>query len=360
MISSKGKALMSSNESENLVYALRRIVHALDLHSRWLNKSFALTSPQLVSLYQIGRNEGLTTGELARRTSLSCATATGIVDRLEQRGLVKRERNGEDRRQVRLNLTEEGRLLSERRPPLLQEAFLEALDCLAAPERSQMLHSIQLLAEMMSVIVEKRIPTQFKEEGILEPGPLNPPLASKASPAGFLESCRMLMADGAASFQPEQQKTPELFVIFTREELNLHLSLDALVSFLHENLKPYEDAPPDIKAGIDYALSNEPTQGGFVLLAKDGEQLVGALIMLKTGMKGYVPPNLLLFVAVDSSRRGQGIGAALIRRAQGLSEGDIKLHCEYANPARRLYERLGFTSKYAEMRWMYEPGHHQP
>jgi predicted GNAT family acetyltransferase len=49
-----------------------------------------------------------------------------------------------------------------------------------------------------------------------------------------------------------------------------------------------------------------------------------------------------------------------VRRAQALSGGDIKLHVEYDNPrATTLYERLGFTSKYAEMRWTHEPCHHQ-
>ncbi len=353
---------MSSTESEKLVAELRKIVHSLDLHSRWLNKSFALTSPQLVSLNQIGRNEGLTTGDLARRTSLTCATATGVVDRLEQRGLVKRERNGKDRREVRLSLTEEGRLIAERRPPLLQEAFLNALERLEVSEKATMLRSIQLLAEMMTGIMEGGIPKGFVEGSHGESAHRDPPLAIKASPAGFLESCRMLLVDNTTTnIQIEdEQRGLQIFEVHTSTELEQHIPLGALVSFLHENLKPYEDTPPDIKAGIDYALSNDPARGGFVLLAKNGSQLLGALVMLKTGMNGYVPPNLLLFVAVDVSCRGQGTGSALVRRAQALSNSSIKLHCEYSNPARNLYERLGFTTKYAEMRWSNEQAHHRP
>lgn len=350
---------MSSTESEQLVVELRKIIHSLDLHSRWLNRSFALTSPQLVFLNQISQNEGITTGDLARNTSLTCATATGIVDRLEQRGLVKRERNGKDRRQVRLSLTEEGRLISERRPPLLQETFVEALKRLDTPVREQMLRSVQQLAGMMTSIIGKAIPEEIQEESNLGTPPLDPPLSTQASPAGFLESCRMLMVeDGTPIPQKENQELLQVLEISSQGELEKHISIENLTSFLHENLKPYEDTPQDIRAGIEYALSSEPSQNGFILLAKKGGRLKGALVMLKTGMRGYVPPNLLLFVAVEVSQRGQGTGATLVQKAQALVEGGIKLHCEYTNPARRLYERLGFTSKYAEMRWTHEPDHH--
>ena len=47
----------------------------------------------------------------------------------------------------------------------------------------------------------------------------------------------------------------------------------------------------------------------------------------------------------------RGIGGRLIEHCLGLCNGDVKLHVEYDNPAKRLYERLGFESKYAEMRW---------
>ena len=74
--------------------------------------------------------------------------------------------------------------------------------------------------------------------------------------------------------------------------------------------------------------------------------------MLRTGMKGYVPENLLVFVAVDPALRGRGVGEQLVRKAIELADGDIKLHVERQNPAKRLYERLGFASKYAEMRYV--------
>lgn len=134
-------------------------------------------------------------------------------------------------------------------------------------------------------------------------------------------------------------------------ELPEWLSREALGRFLHESLKPYQDPYPIVLDGLDYALGDDPCRGGFVLLAHRGGTLLGAVVMLRTGMRGYVPENLLLFIAVDPASRGGGIGGTLIARVFEECEGQVKLHVEHDNPARRLYERSGFKSKYLEMRW---------
>jgi len=128
------------------------------------------------------------------------------------------------------------------------------------------------------------------------------------------------------------------------------LSRELLASFLHENMKPYEDTVEDIERGLDFALHPSEMRGGFILLAHRRGELAGATVFLKTGMKGYVPENLLLFVAVRTDLRSKGIGRFLIERAIEHCEGEVKLHVEYDNPAKRLYERIGFSNKYAEMR----------
>jgi ribosomal protein S18 acetylase RimI-like enzyme len=125
---------------------------------------------------------------------------------------------------------------------------------------------------------------------------------------------------------------------------------DTVTSFLHRSLGRFGDDPAYIARGVSDALSPDPPGRGFVLLALDGDRLVGALVMLRTGMKGYVPENLLLYVAVDPDERGRGVGSRLCREAAAACDGEVKLHVEYDNPAKRLYERLGFKNKYAEMR----------
>lgn len=124
---------------------------------------------------------------------------------------------------------------------------------------------------------------------------------------------------------------------------------DHLVRFFHETMKPYHDSLPDVERGLDYAL--EPSREGFIMVARDASGFLGALTMLDSGMGGYIPRWILLFVSVEPEARGRGVGGRLIERALSECDGPVKLHVEYDNPARRLYERLGFQSKYAEMRW---------
>ena len=125
----------------------------------------------------------------------------------------------------------------------------------------------------------------------------------------------------------------------------------AVAEFFHKFMQPYQDTPEDIARGLDYAFSSDPGRGGFLVLAEQDGQIAGALLMLNTGMKGYIPEHLLLFVCVDPARRGQGIGTKIIEEAASHCPGSIKLHVDHDNPARKLYLRLGFTEPYVEMRW---------
>jgi ribosomal protein S18 acetylase RimI-like enzyme len=143
----------------------------------------------------------------------------------------------------------------------------------------------------------------------------------------------------------------EIKAVNRPEELPGWAGRDALAEFLHLKMQPWHDTLPDVHRGLDYAFSEETGKGGFVVLAGQGERLAGALVMLHTGMGGYVPEHLLLFVGVDPELRGQGIGRRLIERAIELCPGAVKLHVEPENRAKNLYERVGFTNKYLEMRF---------
>ena len=128
------------------------------------------------------------------------------------------------------------------------------------------------------------------------------------------------------------------------------ISVSELAMFLHESLKPYEDPLTDITCGIRQAISNDGASGGFIALALDDDSPIGALVLLDTHMKGFVPPNLVLYVAVSPTKRGMGVGTALLLQSIERCDGAVKLHVENDNPAKSLYERLGFIDRYAEMR----------
>lgn len=128
------------------------------------------------------------------------------------------------------------------------------------------------------------------------------------------------------------------------------LQKNEVADFLFTHLGKYGDPKEDIMKCLDYALDPGLHAGGFVVLARENNQIVGALVMNKTGMQGYIPENILVYIAVDASQRGKGIGGKIMDLAIKMANGAIALHVEPDNPARKLYERLGFTNKYLEMR----------
>ena len=126
---------------------------------------------------------------------------------------------------------------------------------------------------------------------------------------------------------------------------------DAVIDFLFTHLDKFGDTKAAIGKCIDYAFSEAEGKGGFVLVGRKGEKPVGVVVMIKTGMNEYIPDYFLVYIAVDASERNQGIGKQMMERSfEETKDGDMALHVEYDNPAKRLYERTGFTNKYAEMR----------
>lgn len=126
---------------------------------------------------------------------------------------------------------------------------------------------------------------------------------------------------------------------------------EEFLDFLHTHLDEYRDSKGDIDKAIDYAFSKVEGKGGFVIKASTNDKIVGGVVINKTGMSGYIPENILVYIAVHKDMRGKGLGTVLMNFAKKACEGGIALHVEYDNPAKKLYEKVGFSSKYAEMRY---------
>lgn len=123
-----------------------------------------------------------------------------------------------------------------------------------------------------------------------------------------------------------------------------------IIEFLYEHLEEYGDPREDIENCLNFALKISESLGGYVLLTLDENNIVGAAIVNKTWMYGYIPGDFLVYLATHKSYRGKGIGKQLLKKTLSMAEGSVKLHVEPKNPARFLYEKLGFSSKYLEMR----------
>jgi len=126
--------------------------------------------------------------------------------------------------------------------------------------------------------------------------------------------------------------------IFTNQEIT---------NFLFKHLEQYGDPKDDIMSCLQYVYQ----KGGFITVGHENEKINGVVVINETGMKGYIPENILVYIAVDSELRGKGVGKALMKKALEKANGDVALHVEPDNPAKFLYENIGFTNKYLEMRY---------
>jgi len=131
--------------------ALRRIIRAIDLHSRALVQRFGLTGPQLVVLKELVEQSPQSVSSLAAAVNLSQATVTGILDRLERKAMVKRVRDARDKRKVMVSPTPTAEKALAGAPPLLQEHFTEAFVRLPDWEQMQILTSLLRIVALMEV-----------------------------------------------------------------------------------------------------------------------------------------------------------------------------------------------------------------
>ncbi len=148
-ISAPKKQRSEPIENQVLV-ALRRIIRSIDMHSRTLSKFYGLTGPQLIVLQELSKNGEITPGRLAKAISLSQATVTGILDRLEKRGLIKRRRSNTDRRRVWVSTTAQADHMLNTGPPIMQVSFIEAFKRLQDWEQTMILSSLQHLVALMN------------------------------------------------------------------------------------------------------------------------------------------------------------------------------------------------------------------
>lgn len=138
-----------ANRWQEVLIALRQIIRATDLHSRKLMKECGLSIPQAVVLRAVQDLGNVTVRRISGHVSLSQATVTTILNRLEQRGLIARRRNTQDKRVVNVTLTEKGEAILADSPRLLHESFVKRYEALESWEQTLILSSLQRVAVMM-------------------------------------------------------------------------------------------------------------------------------------------------------------------------------------------------------------------
>lgn len=122
---------------EDIFNSLRKIVRAMAVYSHGLTVKGNFTLPQLTCILKIRQAGSINPSELARRVFLSQATITGIIDRLESKGLVQRERINKDRRRVNVRLTDEGIRFADAQPLPVQDIITSKVSRLPLKEQEE-------------------------------------------------------------------------------------------------------------------------------------------------------------------------------------------------------------------------------
>ena len=152
--------------TDEVVSTIRQIIRAVDLQSKQLTKKYGLTGPQLIVLKEIQKNTDKPISEIARNVSLSQATVTSILDRLEHQNFAKRTRSSTDKRKVTLSLTEKAETILAAKPSLLQDDFSDRFDRLEPWEKNMILACIQRLSTMLNA-------EKLESNPVLVSGPLD-------------------------------------------------------------------------------------------------------------------------------------------------------------------------------------------
>jgi len=137
--------------SEKVLITLRQIIRAIDIQSKYLYKCYGLSGPQLIILRELSGVPEISIGHLAKEISLSQATVTDILDRLQNKEFIIKQRDNYDKRRVFIKITEKGKIAMAigTKPSLLNENFTQKFNQLEDWEQTLILSTIQRIASMM-------------------------------------------------------------------------------------------------------------------------------------------------------------------------------------------------------------------
>ncbi|UCF72612.1 MAG: MarR family transcriptional regulator [Deltaproteobacteria bacterium] len=134
-----------------IIYLIRRLMQAGELYTKELNKKYQVSAPQLNCLLALYENGPLSLSQIAKHVMVKSSTVTGIIDRLEQKKLVRRVRNCPDRRMITIELTEAGNALAEHAPPPIQRKIVDGLKRLPQKEIGKIVDGLNMLTQMLDV-----------------------------------------------------------------------------------------------------------------------------------------------------------------------------------------------------------------
>ncbi|WP_455201264.1 MarR family winged helix-turn-helix transcriptional regulator [Kaarinaea lacus] len=140
--------------AKTIVQDLRIVVRTIQAHSRWVEKQCGVSSVQLWAMWELFASPGQKVSDLSKALSIHQSTASNMLDKLEEKNLIKRDRSGPDQRVVKLFLTKQGSDLLSVAPRPAQGAVQDALKSMSDQELTSLKTGLDALINQMAVSEE--------------------------------------------------------------------------------------------------------------------------------------------------------------------------------------------------------------
>lgn len=135
--------------TRSVLRAIRQILRSTEANSKALLRATGLTTSQLVILRMLEEQGQMMAGQIAQRLGITQATTTGMLHKLEARGMLARRKGEHDRRQVWLSLTPQARALIATTPDGIHELFKQRFSELEDWEQAMLIASLERIAAML-------------------------------------------------------------------------------------------------------------------------------------------------------------------------------------------------------------------
>jgi DNA-binding MarR family transcriptional regulator len=137
--------------TREIIFSIRKLMQGAELYTKELNKKYQVSAGQLNCILALYEQGSLPPSQIAKYMMVKSSTVTGVVDRLEQKGLVTRTRNSPDRRIINIELTEAGKKLAKNAPPPIQQKIIDGIRKLPEKEIKRIVIALTKLSDMLDV-----------------------------------------------------------------------------------------------------------------------------------------------------------------------------------------------------------------
>ncbi|QTE21681.1 GNAT family N-acetyltransferase [Polaribacter cellanae] len=125
---------------------------------------------------------------------------------------------------------------------------------------------------------------------------------------------------------------------------------NSITNFVYNFSGEFRDTKSAIRKSILYAAKEIPGLGGYVFVMEHEQEIVGVVILNRTGMNEYLSENILVYLAVKDEFRDKNVAEKLIQYTKQYCKGDIAIHIHKNNPNIKIFKKEGFEPRNIEMR----------